>query len=167
MSILLQNHKHLNLQDGNKFIRNGEKIDTITSDGEWVPIENLVYGKDYILRQTSTVNNYVMNGEDIEFTANTTMDIPVINIKVKLDKFGPSNAEEISYLPGAKFVVKDSKGKQVAEITTTTETIEIPNLVTGETYTLEEVTPPSGYVKSEIKTIKIETIDNTKCPIDD
>ena len=77
-------------------------------------------------------------------------------------------------LGGAKFVVTDSKGKEVMKFVTKDEGYDITGkLVVGETYTFTETSAPSGYqlaepVKITIKdTSKVQTVTVKDVPIPD
>ena len=77
-------------------------------------------------------------------------------------------------LGGAKFVVTDSKGKEVMKFVTKDEGYDITGkLVVGETYTFTETSAPSGYqlaepVKITIKdTSKVQTVTVKDAPIPD
>ena len=77
-------------------------------------------------------------------------------------------------LGGAKFVVTDSKGKEVMKFVTKDEAYDITGkLVVGETYTFTEASAPSGYqlaepVKITIKdTSKVQTVTVKDAPIPD
>ena len=74
----------------------------------------------------------------------------VVNI-IKIDQ------ETNAPLAGAVLVVKDANGKEVARFTTTDEAYVLSGLENG-TYTVEEVSAPAGYIKSN-EVIKF-TIDD-------
>ena len=63
-------------------------------------------------------------------------------------------------LSGAQLVVKDSTGKELDKWTTDGKAHEITGLLTvGETYTLSEVSAPSGYTVAPDQTFKMEDKD--------
>ena len=63
-------------------------------------------------------------------------------------------------LSGAQLVVKDSTGKEIDKWTTDGKAHEITGLLTvGETYTLSEVSAPSGYTVAPDQTFKMEDKD--------
>ena len=68
-------------------------------------------------------------------------------------------------LSGATLVVKDSAGKELDKWTTDGKAHEITGLLTvGETYTLSEISAPSGYTVAPDQTFKMEDKDVIRLP---
>ena len=120
-------------------------------------IEGLAEGK-YTLTEISAPKGYVKTEETIDFTltANGVVTNVVMfnakekeNTKYKISKQDITSKAEV---PGAKLVIKDKNGKEVASWVSEKEPHYIEGLAAGE-YTLTETIAPEGYIKSE-ETIK-------------
>ncbi len=121
-------------------------------------ISSEVFGDDSIV---------AIKNEDGVFVDKTDAKVIMYDdvTNIKLLKLAGDNGQGLG---GAKFVVYDSKGKEVMRFSTTDEGFEIVGkLVIGETYTFKEISAPEGYkiakpvkytVKdtSEWQTIKIK-----------
>lgn len=78
--------------------------------------------------------------EEKEVSSNITLDISTSKVSIiKVD----TNTKQP--LAGAKFVLKNANGKELASWTSTTSAHIIRNLANGE-YTVEEVEAPTGYI---------------------
>ncbi len=91
------------------------------------------------------------NGNASVEVYNTYKDKNVIISKVDM-----SNSKE---LPGALLIITDKDGKEVAKWTSTEQSKSIPatTFVTGEEYTLTEITAPDGYNVAESIVFKVDS----------
>ena len=121
----------------------------------------------YTLEEISAPAGY-RKADNITFSLNEAGEIFVNNEKVtsvvmrdamtkasilKTDESGKA-------LSGATLVVKDSTGKELDKWTTDGKAHEITGLLTvGETYTLSEISAPSGYTVAPDQTFKMEDKD--------
>lgn len=121
----------------------------------------------YTLEEISAPAGY-RKADNITFSLNEAGEIFVNNEKVtsvvmrdamtkasilKTDESGKA-------LSGAQLVVKDSTGKELDKWTSDGKAHEITGLLTvGETYTLSEVSAPSGYTVAPDQTFKMEDKD--------
>ena len=136
------------LKDGN-----GNVITEWTSTINDHIIRNLPNGT-YTVQETAAPTGYVLSNQvktftvtdidkEITITMENTAKKAVVNI-VKVDQ------ETNQPLAGAVLVVKNSSGAEVARFTSTTEAYVLTDLADG-TYTVEEVSAPAGYLKSNEK----------------
>ena len=113
-------------------------------------IRNLANG-EYTVEEVEAPKGYLLNKKAAKFTVSdknrnikvTFENAPkevVVNI-TKIDQ------ETNKALAGAVLLVKDSSGKEIARFTTTEESYVLTNIPNG-TYTVEEVSAPEGYIKS-------------------
>ena len=139
---------------------NGKEITRWTSTTSAHVIKNLANGT-YTVEEISAPEGYKLNKNVSTFTiTDTKRDIRinfenapkkvVVNI-TKVDQ------ETKQPLAGAVLVIKDENGEIVYKFTTTTSSEVITDLENG-TYTLEEISAPDGYIKSD-KVIRF-TIDD-------
>lgn len=116
-------------------------------------IRNLSNGK-YTIEETSAPIGYLKNDNVTTFEiTDTNKEITVsfenapkkvvVNI-IKVDQ------ETNSPLSEAVLLVKDASGKEIARFTTTEQPYVLTDLENG-TYTVEEVSAPAGYMKSDEK----------------
>lgn len=141
--------------------KNGKVMEEWTSDGKTHAVTAaLVADVTYILHEVSAPAGY-RTAKDIEFTVDKTgkttkvvmKDAPTKASILKTDESGKA-------LSGAQLVVKDSTGKEIDKWTTDGKAHEITGLLTvGETYTLSEVSAPSGYTVAPDQTFKMEDKD--------
>ena len=95
-------------------------------------------------------NTYIRVKKDLKITVKNVPLKSVVSI-TKVDQ--ATNAP----LAGAELVVKDMKGTEIARFVSTTEAYTLTDIANG-TYTVEEVSAPAGYLKSnEVITF---TVDN-------
>ena len=129
----------------------GNVVTTWKSTANYHVIRNLKNGT-YTVTETSAPKGYLLNSTPVKFTiTNTNRDV-----KVKVENTPRESVVNIlkvdastgNPLAGAVLLVKDSKGNKIVEFTTTTEPYVLTDLENG-TYTVEEVSAPSGYKKSE------------------
>lgn len=116
-------------------------------------IRNLANGT-YTVEETEAPSGYLKNTNKTTITiTDTNRNIKVTfenapkNVVVNITKV---DSETNAALAGAVLLVKDSTGKEVARFTTTTSSYVLKDLANG-TYTVEEVSAPSGYIKSNDK----------------
>ena len=129
----------------------GNEVEKWTSAEEPHYIEMLPIGT-YTLTEIASPALY-MKAEDVQFEVKDTgeiqtvtmLDKPTTVVIHKKDIVDGENGEE---LPGAKLEVRDSSGKVIDSWTSGTTPHEIAYLAPG-TYTLTEVTAPSGYDVAE------------------
>lgn len=141
--------------------KNGKVMEEWTSDGKTHAVTAaLVADVTYTLHEVSAPAGY-RTAKDIEFTVDKTgkttkvvmKDAPTKASILKTDESGKA-------LSGAQLVVKDSTGKEIDKWTSDGKAHEITGLLTvGETYTLSEVSAPSGYTVAPDQTFKMEDKD--------
>lgn len=130
---------------------NGTVITSWTSTTSGHIIKDLKNGT-YTVEETKAPEGYVKSNEKVKFTiddANRDVKVTfknkakqvVINI-TKVDQ------ETRTQLPGAVLVIKDSTGKELTRFTTTDKPYVLLNIDYG-TYTVEEISAPAGYIKSD------------------
>ena len=154
----------------------GTVVDTITTDENGVGTsKELPYGS-YTVAEVSAPSGYELseesknvtidsNGETIELTFENTKILGKINI-LKVD-----GADEGVKLSGAVFEVKDFQGTVVDTITTDENGVGTSKELPYGSYTVAEVSAPSGYeLSEESKNVTIDsngetielTFENTK-----
>ena len=130
---------------------NGNKITSWTSTTTGHIIKDLKNG-NYTVEEEKAPEGYAKSNEKVKFTIDdNNRDVKVtfknkpkqvvINI-IKIDQ------ETRAVLPGAVLVVKNSKGEEIAKFTTTDKPYVLLNIKNG-TYTVEEISAPEGYIKSD------------------
>ena len=132
---------------------NGKVLAEWTSTVNAHIIRNLPNGS-YTVEEVAAPAGYQLAERVTPFTINDASKEVKVNIKnvpqksvvsiVKVDQ--ATNAP----LAGAELSVKDASGKEVARFISTTEAYSITDLEYG-TYTVEEITAPAGYMKSNEK----------------
>ena len=113
-------------------------------------VEEIEAPKGYLINKNITKFTITDTNKNIEVLFENAPKESVVNI-IKIDQ------ETNAPLAGAVLVVKDANGKEVARFTTTDEAYVLTGLENG-TYTVEEVSAPAGYIKSN-EVIKF-TIDD-------
>lgn len=139
---------------GAKLVLKDEKENEITS---WVStqnahvIRNLSNGT-YIIEEVEAPTGYALNKNTVKFTiTDNNKDIKVSfenapkNVVVNILKV---DEETNKPLAGATLVIKNKSGEIVYKFVTTEEQETITDLENG-TYTVEEISPPTGYMKSD------------------
>lgn len=128
----------------------GNEITSWTSTTLGHVIKNLPNGT-YTVEETKAPNGYELTEEVVKFTISDNSREQKIKFYneakervVNIIKVDQSTGEP---LVGAVIVVKNSNGQEVARFTTTTDPYVLTGLKDG-TYTVEEVSAPSGYQKS-------------------
>ena len=151
----------------------GKEITRWTSTINDHVIENIAPGT-YTLEEVSAPEGYILNKTPITFKINTnrvvytlTMKNTPKNIVININKI---DSETKKTLSGAVLVIKNSAGKVVERFVTEDKAHVITDIPYG-TYTVEEETAPTGYIKSNEKvTFTVDdnhqshqiTITNTK-----
>ena len=135
----------------------GKEVEKWTSAEEPHFIEMLPIGT-YTLTETAPPVLY-MKAEDVQFEVKDTAEIQKVVMldkptTVVLHKKDIVDGEKGEELPGAKLEVRDSTGKVIDSWTSGTTPHEIAYLTPG-TYTLTEVTAPSGYEVAENVTFSV------------
>ena len=135
----------------------GKEIEKWTSTNEPHYIEMLPIGT-YTLTETAPPALYT-KAEDVQFEVKDTGDIQTVTMMDKpttivIHKKDIVEGEKGNELPGAKLEVRDSTGKVIDSWTSGTTPHEIAYLTPG-TYTLTEVTAPSGYEVAENVTFSV------------
>ena len=132
---------------------NGNTIASWTSTINAHVIRNLANGT-YTVEETEAPSGYLLNKNVSKFTiSDSNRDVTVTfqnapkNVVVNISKV---DQETNQALAGAVLLVKDSTGKEIAKFTTTTSSYVLKDLANG-TYTVEEVSAPSGYIRSTEK----------------
>lgn len=126
---------------------NGDQVLELTTDsnGEII-IDNLNMG-NYILKETSSLPNYLKLNNDILIKLNSTYEeVKIANdpIIIQISKQDITNKKE---LEGATIVIKDENNNIVKEFISTNEKTSF--YISKGTYTLNETIAPSGYDKIE------------------
>ena len=120
--------------------------------------EYLEAGKSYVIKETEAPVGYY-SAENIEFTVGkdgtiTGLDLDkdengaYMIIDAKIDIKVEKVDDKKSALKGAVLAVKDENGKIVDQWTTNGTAHEVKGLKENSTYTLTEITAPSGYEKA-------------------
>ena len=117
-------------------------------------------GSNYVLTEIEAPTGY-RKAVDIPFKAEASEKAVVLTMKDAPTKASILKTDESGKaLSGAQLVVKDSTGKELDKWTSDGKTHEITGLLTvGETYTLSEVSAPSGYTVAPDQTFKMEDKD--------
>lgn len=105
-------------------------VETTVPDGY---VQSEAWSKDFSVDETD-------ESETIKITY-TVENAPTRTLIKKVDENGNTIA-------GAHLQILDTSGSVVKEFDSTTDGVEITNLVSGSKYTLKETTVPDGYVKA-------------------
>jgi len=132
---------------------NGKVITSWTSTTSAHVIKNLPNGT-YTIEEKSAPKGYKLNKEVVKFTIddnNRDQKVEFYNEAqervVNIIKIDESTGQPLA---GAVIVVRDSEGNEVAKFTSSTDPYVITGLKDG-TYTVEEISAPAGYKKSDEK----------------
>ena len=116
-------------------------------------IRNLSNGT-YTIHETEAPTGYILSDHVTSFTVddvNRTFTITIENTaKKSVVNIVKVDQETNQPLAGAELVVRNSAGAEVARFVSTTQAYVLTDLANG-TYTVEEVTAPAGYMKSNEK----------------
>ena len=132
-----------------------------TTDGKAHDVSGkLVDGQTYTLVETKAPAGYRI-ADPVTFKMDSSKDVITVTMKDAPTKASILKTDESGKaLSGAQLVVKDSTGKEIDKWTTDGKAHEITGLLTvGETYTLSEVSAPSGYTVAPDQTFKMEDKD--------
>ena len=139
--------------------KNDNVLDSWTSTGKAHEIVGvLVAGQTYVLHESVPADGYVV-ANDVEFTVNPDGTVTVVAMyddttKVEINKV----TEENKPLSGAKMQIIDKAGTVVDEwLTDGTAHVLTAQLISGQTYTLHEVSAPAGYVVSPDQQFTVNT----------
>ena len=143
--------------------QNGEQIDSkeVTAKDNWkyswTDLE--LYSED-----GKTAYTYTVDENSIDGYISTVKDYDITNTitSVKINKVDIADGKLVE---GAYLQILDQDGNVVDEWISTKESHEVTGLVTGETYTLHEMTAPDGYDLTEDTTFVLKedgTIDADK-----
>lgn len=129
----------------------GKEITSWTSTTLGHVIKNLPNGT-YTVEEVEAPAGYELNKEVVTFTIDDNSREQKIKFYneakervVNIIKVDQSTGQPLA---GAVIVVKDANGKEVARFTSTTDPYVLTGLEDG-TYTVEEISAPSGYQKSD------------------
>ena len=137
----------------------GRTLSTWTSTINGHVVRNLANGT-YTVEEIEAPTGYILNTQPMQFTISDSQR----NVKVTLKNTAKKvvvnitkvDQETNAPLAGAVLVVKNSAGTEIARFTTTTDTYVLTDIANG-TYTVEEVSAPEGYIKSnEIITFTVD-----------
>ena len=143
--------------------QNGEQIDSkeVTAKDNWkyswTDLE--LYSED-----GKTAYTYTVDEDPVDGYISTVKDYDITNTitSVKINKVDIADGKLVE---GAYLQILDQDGNVVDEWVSTKESHEVTGLVTGETYTLREMTAPDGYDLTEDTTFVLKedgTIDADK-----
>ena len=126
--------------------KNGDLLDSWTTDGKAHRVSGLEEGKTYVLHEEISADGFVI-AKEIDFTVTKdkqtqriVMTDKIVEV-LKTDKDG-------NIIEGAKLQVLDKEKNVVDEWVTTKEPHRVKNLKEGETYVLHEEISVDGYVKA-------------------
>ena len=141
----------------------GTVVDTITTDENGVGTsKELPYGS-YTVAEVSAPSGYELSGESKNVTIDSngeTIELTFENTKIlgKINILKVDGADEGVKLSGAVFEVKDSEGTVVDTITTDENGVGTSKELPYGSYTVAEVSAPSGYeLSGESKNVTIDS----------
>ncbi len=139
---------------GAKLVLKDSKGNVITT---WVSsinahiIRNLSEGT-YTVEETEAPKGYILNTKKTTVTVTNKTKTITVNIenKPKSVVVNINKIDEATNAPlaGAVLLIKDSKNNEVVRFTTTNDSYVLTDLKDG-VYTVEEVSAPEGYIKSD------------------
>ena len=138
--------------------QSGNVLDSWTSGSEAHMITaKLTAGQTYVLHETAAPNGYVV-ANDIEFTVNKDGTVTKVTMKDDTTKVEINKVTEGSKpLSGAKLQIKDKNGKVVDEWTSDGKAHTLTaKLTAGASYTLHEVSAPTGYCVAADQTFVVD-----------
>ena len=140
----------------------GEIVYDFSSGNSTLQIKDILAdGATYTLVQQAALDGYVM-ADDIEFTADRSIENQTIIVrnkttKISIDKIDTSNNRII----GSVLQVRDQAGQVIDEWTTSNSVHQIDGvLISGNTYTLKEISTVRGYGFAEDITIVVNSDGN-------
>ena len=135
---------------------NGDVIESFTSGtSAFLPL-HIEYGQTYTIYEIGTPEGYVTM-EPVTFTIDkeSSYHFSFVDYQVKISK---KDLETKDMLQGASLEVTDKDGKVADSWISTDMYHAVSGLKKNQTYTLKEVSPPSGYAKA--KPIQFTTSEN-------
>lgn len=145
---------HLQLKD-----KNGDLIDEWISTKEPHKITGeLISGQKYFLYEEASPNGYYYS-EVVEFTVPLKYE-GIIKVEMKDEltviKISKTDATTGTEIAGAKLQLFDKNGNLIDEWISSEESHDITGkLIAGESYTLKEISPPTGYYYTEEVTFTV------------
>ena len=140
----------------------GERLEWV-SGAEAKEILGLPAGT-YTLHETLSPDGYAL-AEDVEFTVltdGTTTNVVMRDAQTQVQIL-KTDAETGEPLVGARLALKDADGNTIDDwYTTSTPKTFTGELIAGETYTLSEISAPSGYNLAEDITFTVNTDGQTQ-----
>lgn len=140
----------------------GNVVTSWKSTSNYHVIRNLKSGT-YTVTETAAPKGYLLNKTPVKFTVSDSKKEVTVKVEntpresvVNILKVDASTGET---LPGAVLVLKNSKGEAIKQFTTTTEP-EVFTDLPNDTYTVEEISAPTGYMHSSEK-ITFEITDES------
>jgi uncharacterized surface anchored protein len=131
----------------------GKEITRWTSDINAHVVHNLPNG-EYTITEVQAPNGYIINKKDTKFTisdTNRSIKITIENAPKKVVvNINKVDQETNKPLAGAVLVVKKADGTEVVRFTTSEQSYTLTDIENG-TYTIEEISAPAGYIKSNEK----------------
>lgn len=129
----------------------GKKLDEWTTDGKVHSVKNLVVGQTYTVKETKTLDGYILNTTDKKFTVKDISGVQEVVVNNEYTKIEVSKVDESTkkLIKGAILVIKDMDGNEKYRITTEDKPTVITKIPVG-TYSLEEVQAPEGYVLNKV-----------------
>lgn len=132
---------------------NGTVVTSWTSTTNSHVLHNLANGT-YTIEETQAPSGYLINKNATKFTISNSNKQVSINIEnsprkatITILKIDQDTKQQLS---GATMLVKKSDGTEIARFTTNGSAYILTDIANG-TYTLEEISAPSGYVRNTNK----------------
>lgn len=141
--------------------KNGTVVDQWTTDGKPHAVtKSMTVGETYTLHEVNAPAGYRV-AEDVKFTVNDSGKETNVNMQDAPTKASILKTDESGKgLAGASLAVKDSTGKVLEQWVSDGTAHVIEGLLTvGETYTLTEISAPSGYTLAQDITFTMEDED--------
>jgi hypothetical protein len=126
--------------------KNGNVLDSWTTDGTGHKVSNLYTNTEYTLQETKAADGYVI-ATSIKFKADASLDktVTMLDKQVGFKKIDVGGTEVV----GATMTVYDTDSNVVDTWKSTTEEHNIKNLVEGKKYVIRETTAPGGYTYAQ------------------
>lgn len=131
---------------------------TIGTDGKSVTTDSLPFGT-YVVHDLTTGESTTVKitefGSVISVDLTDTVTTPAVKCAVQF----MNNTDDV--MGSAVFIVLDKDRNEIYRFSSSSGTVEIPNLVYGEKYTIREIMAPDGYEKAEDGDIQFTATENT------
>ena len=142
--------------------QDGSVIGTVTTNSSGIATFNNLYQGNYLIKEITANNNYVLSSEVTNVTAtyNQTTNITITNEKkkgqIKVVKIDKDNNE--TRLPGIEFEIRDANGNIVDKITTDNNgEATSKRLPINQDYTIRETKTLNNYVlNQEVQTVHLQ-----------